>query len=123
MSSFQINTTDPPNGTAPGGRSCKLERPETQGNDGLGYPCGAIGLPRVRLSFLHLSVTGWAWYVGFVEDALSADITSLRVWDPHKVGGPGWTTFSNSGIMHRPTFDTFEYGSYRNVEILITELS
>jgi len=118
---FQINTTSPPTGCAPGGRSGRIERPEPSGKDGNGLPCGIIGRPTITLHFDNLSLDGWAWYVAFTGINTYGIITSLQVWDSYKSGGPGWTTFTE-GIMHRPTFETYEYGAYRNVDILFTEL-
>ena len=118
---FQINGSSPPNDCAPGGRSSKLERPEATEADGLGRPCKAVGRPRATVKFQKLSLVGWAWYASFVGTDPYAVISSLQIWDAHKVGGPGYTTFEG-GYMYRPKYESFEFGAYTNVEIVFTGL-
>jgi hypothetical protein len=122
MASFQINGTDPPTGYAPGGRNILLERPGAASLTGSGVPCAIIGLPKLRVRFQRLGITGWEWYAALTSINVSVAVTNVRCWDPWKSGGPGWVTFSN-GRLHRPTYKTYEYGAYTNVEILITELA
>lgn len=118
---FQINGSSPPANCAPVGSGWEFKHPEAQGSSGLGKPCGAIGYPSLTIRFSTLSVTGWEWYSSFVGTDLSALLTSLQVWDQHKAGGPGWTTYS-SAYMHRPTHNGFYYGYYRDVVIHFTEI-
>ena len=118
---FMINSAEPPECSRPGGRSSKLERPEAVSLDGNGRPCKAVGRPKVTLMFEKMSITGWTWYAAITGTSTFVALTNLTVWDAHKVGGPGFTTFTG-GYMYRPTYKSYEYGAYTDVEIRFTEL-
>lgn len=119
---FQINGSTPPEGGVPVGNGYMYELPEAEGLDGEGQPCGAVGYPQVTLSFDWMNDTAWDWYKDFTGEDPSVDLTSLQVYNPF-AATPGWVTYSNSAVMHRPTYRALANGIYRNVKILFTKLS
>ena len=119
--SFQINSTDPPEGGHPRGNSAPVQYPEPTGLTGQGAPCGAVGRPRLVLEFSRLNRTAWDWYMAFVGTATSATVT-LQAFNAHKSGGAGWQNYS-SAIMHRPTASgNTAGGAMTGVKIVFTEL-
>jgi hypothetical protein len=119
---FQINNLDPPEGGHPRGSSPPVEHPQPTGDSGMGRPVGAVGRPRLVLRWSRLNRTAWDWYVSFVGDALSVDLTHLRVFDAHKSGGAGWRDCT-SATMHRPTTKgNTAGGAMTDVEIVFSDL-
>jgi hypothetical protein len=120
---FQINETDPPQGGHPLGNSAGVQHPVATGDNGLGAPVGAVGRPKLVLTWSRLSRVAWDWYCSFLEDgALSATLTQLNVFDAHAPGGAGWRECS-SAIMYRPTCKgNTAGGALTDVEIIFTEL-
>lgn len=122
MSSFQINSTDPPEEGYPSGDAYFFVLPEPSGLDGQGRPVGAVGLPRLELRFEFLPTNGFEWYAGFVGESNYVALSSLRAWNPYADGGNGdWETYT-SAIMHRPTQEGFTFGGYQSVVVRFTEL-
>ena len=119
---FEINDTPPPEGGYPVGASAGVQHPEPTGENGLGIPVGAVGLPKLVLRWQRLSRTAWDWYCAFLADgALSVTLTGLTAFDAHKSGGAGWRECT-SAIMHRPTCKgNAAGGAMTDVEIVFTE--
>lgn len=119
---FQINGTDPPEGGHPRGNSAPVQYPEPTGTNGQGEPVGAVGRPKLEITFGKLNRTAWDWYMAFVGSDPSVALTSLQAFNAHKSGGAGWQTYS-SAIMHRPTCTgNTTGGAMTGVKILFTEL-
>jgi hypothetical protein len=107
------------------GGTVVVEHPQAAALDGQGYPCGAVGLPRIRIASNLLTGTGWNWYQAFFSDAiaLKATITGITAFDPRS---GTWKKYT--GSMWRPT-GTVVPGStaartlYSNVEIIIADVT
>lgn len=119
---FQINATSPPAGGVPVGKGYRLDLPGASGVDGNGMPCGAVGYPSATLTFERMNAAAWEYYSDLVAGEPAVELTSLQVWNPY-AATPGWVTFSNTAIMHRPTYGGISEGSYLDVEIKFTKLS
>ena len=120
MPSFQINAQDPPQGGVPVGNSYFLRRPVAKGKDGLGRPCGAVGLPWVEFKLSKASFTVWDWYIALVGTSEYVSLTSIQTVNPYKTGGIGWEEFTGDRIvMHMPTYEKISLGWMMGVKILI----
>ncbi len=121
MSSFQINGVDVE--PAPPGNGFILQHPKPTGTTGEDKPCGAVGKPWLDIRFEVMSETEWNTWCAYTGSDLSANLTSIRCYDPHKTGGAGWTTFSGAGIIiHRPTYDAISGGNFHGVSVKITNV-
>jgi len=119
---FEINGAPPPTGGIPVGNGYIFNLPEPTGVDGQGNPCGMVGYPSVTIRFERMSPTVWDWYKDWTGSDPYESLTSLQVWNPF-LATPGWTTYSTSAIMHRPTYSNMSNGYYLDVEIKFTRLS
>lgn len=119
---FEINATAPPNGAKPVGRGYLFTYPEARGRNGQGSLIGAVGKPRLELSFDVLTAAGWNYYAAFTGAALSVALTSVQLWNPWKSGGAGWEVWVGGAVLHRPTYEEYSGGLFYGVSVLITDL-
>lgn len=103
------------------GGSMAVEHPQPDGFNGLGQPCGVVGLPRIVIHAKLLTGAGWAWYQAFFGNTtdLVATVTGLTAYD---VRSGTWRKYT--GTLLRPT-GTVRPGAtlartlYEDVEIII----
>ena len=105
--------------------SISVEYPEAADRDGMGNPCGAVGLPRIVVRSSIMTGTGWNWWQAFFANAtaLSAAI-SVTAFDPRTGTWPKW-----AGTLIRPTAGNVQPGAtaartlYQDVEIVIEQVA
>ena len=119
---FQINGTDIPNYAVPKGRGYEFNLPEATGSNGTGEPVGAVGYPWVRIYFDSCTEECWNYWRAWTGDALSANLTSIQLFNPWKSGGAGFTTYTGGAVIHRPKPEAISMGKFEGVEILITKI-
>jgi hypothetical protein len=119
---FEIDASQPPSGARPVSNNYTFTLPEPRALSGQGVPIMATGRPELAISFDRLTETGWNWWAALTGEDLSASVSSIQFWNPYKSGGGGWDTWTGGAIVHRPTFDDIEHGSYLGVQIRITEM-
>lgn len=119
---FQINATTPPAGAAPIGRGYLFTYPAARGRAGDGTQVGAVGKPRLELSWEVLTEAGWNYYAAFTGDALSTTLTSVQLWNPWKAAGAGWETWTGGARLHRPTYEAYSGGLFYGVRVVISDL-
>ena len=84
------------------------------------------GKPWLDLKWPTISAAGAAyWYDLFSADTTpSVAATSVQAYNPRS---ESYTTYSTTGIIHRPTYGSIEFRStapiFKNFRVLITELS
>ena len=119
---FEINGSEPPAGARPVGLGYKFILPESTGFNGNGEPVGALGKPRLEIRFEKLNQAGWDWWEALTGTSLSATLTSVQFWNPYKSGGVDFDTWTGGAVIHRPTYESIQFGQFQGVEILITEM-
>jgi len=98
--------------------------PEPTERDGLGAPCGAIGLPHIEILATQMRGDGWAWWQAFFADAnaLTAAI-SLTAYNPRTA-----TWIKYAGTLLRPLGNARPGGSatntiYTDVTIIVEQIT
>lgn len=88
MSSFQYKSgtwQDVPSYAHPDYEgSVMVVYPEAAERDGLGNPCGAIGLPHIEIQARLMRGDGWAWWQAFFASStqLTATLPGITAYDP-----------------------------------------
>lgn len=107
--SFTINGNTAPRQARPSARISRLVVPEPTGFDGLGRPCGAVGLPRYVARRKYITAAGHTWWMAwFVANpaALSVAVTNIAVYNPYY---EAWQMFA-TGTMLRPKWESENSG-------------
>jgi hypothetical protein len=84
------------------------------------------GKPWLPLKWPTMSAAGIAYWYGLnaSDTTPSVALTSVQAWNP-RTGA--YVTYSTTAILHRPRYGSIEFRGtapiYKNVEVLITELS
>lgn len=98
--------------------------PEAADRDGLGNPCGAVGLPHIEIRSPQMRGDGWAWWNAWFADA-NALTASLSVTGYNPRTG-AWVKYA--GTLLRPTGQAQPGGSatntvYTDVTIIVDRVS
>lgn len=99
--------------------------PPATERDGVGTPCGAIGLPKIVIRGGMMRGDGWNWWQAFFSSAtaLSASMTGITAYNPHT---GAWAKYT--GTLLRPE-GTCRPGSsagntlYRDITIIIERIA
>ncbi len=100
--------------------------PETTARDGMGLPCGAVGLPRISIKFTKMLGTGMDFWRNFfaTASALSVTLTGVTAFDPRS---GTWKKYT--GTLLRPSFSSVQAASssgrswYRDGEIVVDSVT
>ena len=102
------------------GGTLYLAQPQATEVNGLGQPCGAFGLPEIRLSTPWMTGTGMAFWQARLGGALYAAL-AMEVLNPVTAA-----TEKYLGQLEAPTWQSISWGAtaaktiYRGVQIRIT---
>lgn len=105
--------------------SVQVLYPEAAERDGLGVPCGAIGLPHIEIAARLMTGTGWNWWHAFFGGATALSVAiSVTAYDP-RTGA--WVKYA--GTLLRPSAGAVQPGTgaastiYRDVTIIVDRIT
>lgn len=107
------------------GGEISLEYPEPTARDGVGAPCGAVGLPHIVIRSKIMRGDGWMWWQNLFSDTTSLYVTIPGITAFDKRSGT-WKKFT--GKLFRPNglvrpASTLTRTIFQDVEIIVDSVT